>query len=309
MAEEPFDSLETFYPFQPPEPQSRSLEESKSVAMPTDTAVTVHEVKRIGSFTAFVLSATDAKALDQWFTENEIARPPNAVEWLAHFVDKKFFLTAFRYEPPEAAGGEIEAETVRLSFKTPDAYYPYIEPLRSDVGPNRHLAVWTVAESPLVPAALFAPKVGGVRWDHAWSEGMEYKVSRDQLARTLPGLSPLLPAPGSLVVQTFMDHRSNRNGVSDVIFANAGDDPGSPEFRARAAVLIGSLDKLLHTGAHTPDLEDSKPAVGQLYPMPLNRGCACDMAASSSTPAFSGLAALAALAAVLHGRRRRRPAS
>ncbi len=295
----PFDALASKFPFSPPEPTPMFAGESKSAR---DRGVEVHEVKRIGSFTAFVLSATDAAALDRWFGENDIARPPNAVQWLQHFVEKKFFLTAFRYEPQEGASGEMDAETVRLSFRTRDAYYPYIEPLRTGQ-PARRLAVWTIAENNLVPAALFAPPGGPIRWSLAWSEGAAYNAGRGELGVLLPGVAAFLPGSGSLRVQTFADVRGNRNGMSDVVLAPEGDRPEDPDFRARAGALIGAFDRLLHQADSDPDADRSPLSVFEVHP--LSRGCTCGLAGGGSGPALPSLAALTAVAALVAARRRR----
>lgn len=299
----PFDALESKYPFHPPEPEPLFGSRSKSAS---GAAVEVHEVKRIGSFTAFVLSATDAAALDAWFTENDIARPPSAIQWLEHFVAKRFFVTAFRYEPPREAAGEIDAETVRLGFRTDEAYYPYIEPLRSGEPGARVLSVWTMAEGNLVPAALFAPRAGPVHWQVAWQEGGAYDASRTELAALLPGVAAFLPHAGTVRVQTFLDTRWSRDGVSDVVLANEGDRPEEAGFRTRAAALLGDLEKLIHTGDHPASPEGG--ALDAFQAHPFSRGCACDVAGG---PAHGGALAAAALPALLGllGRRRARRGS
>jgi hypothetical protein len=302
VAASPFDALASNYPFSPPEPAPLFAGSAKSASR--DSAVEVHEVKRIGSFTAFVLSATDAAALDAWFAENDIARPPNAIQWLQHFVEKKFFMTAFRYEPPESAGGGMDAETVRLSFKTKDAYYPYVEPLRTG-DPIRRLTVWTIAAENLVPAALFAPKGAPLQWRVAWHEGGAYNAGRGALKEQLPGVAAFLPGDGSLRVQTFLDTRGSRNGVSDVVLANEGDSPRDQGFLARAGALLGSLDKPLHDGANDPLPAGSTLDVFKVHP--ISRGCSCGLAGTGAGDGLpSSIGAVAALAGLLAIRRRRR---
>lgn len=298
----PWDALEAKYPFWPPEPPRFMLSAAKSA--PPDRGVEVHEVKRIGSFTAFVLSATDASALDKWFSENDISRPPNAIQWLEHFVQKKFFVTAFRYEPQDSADGAMDAETVRLTFRTRDAYYPYIEPMRTG-SPVRQLHVWTIAKESLVPAALFAPKDGPIRWGTAWREGAAYDAGRGELKEQLPGVAAFLPGDGTLRIQTFQDDRPSRNGVSDVVLANEGDRPTDPDFLTRATALLGSLDKLLHTGDAEPTV-GATPITDAFEVHPTSRGCFCAAAGGEGGSSTGALAFLAA-AGLLSARRRKPP--
>lgn len=297
----PFDTLASQYPFSPP-PEVPS--NAKSAPPEQRAGVSVLDVKRVGSFTAFVLAATDAAALEQWLGDNEITRPSNAEPWLAHFIKLSFYFTAFRYDPQSEGDPGITTESVRLSFETKEAYYPYFEPLRDGTAPARTLAVWTIAPAYMVPGALFAPKQGGTQWAVPWQEGSTYFVPRQTLGSELPGVASLLPLRGSLRIQTFEDRRASRNGVSDVLLAQEGTEVASGDFKERAEALIGSLTDVGHTGEDMFPLGDARLTVFEAHP--IARGCACRVGAGagdseSGTPA-SLLAATVALGALFRRR-------
>jgi MYXO-CTERM domain-containing protein len=302
--EQPFDWLADTFPFTPPpEPESRGLfsGESKSVAA-APPPVEVLEVKRVGSFTAFVLSATDGKALDQWLKDNDISRPGNAVPWLQHFVDLKFYFTAFRYELPSADGGNADtmmSETVRLSFQSPEAYYPYLEPAQGAVEPPaRDLRVWTISQTKLVPVAQRSVPGRPVRWGSAWTAGHTYDMGQPKLAGLFPGMPAILPSADSeLQIQTFEDNKSSRDGWGDVVLAGEGQDPDDPTWRAHAAALTGSAP--LHTD---PRETSDAPAADALRVAYSSRGCTCEAGAQGS-----GLGPFALMAAALLAAARRRP--
>lgn len=306
VEEEPFDLLADIYPFTPPpEPESPGLfdGESKAVAAAPPRGVEVLEVKRIGSFTAFVLAATDGQALDQWLKDNDISRPGNAVPWLQHFVDLKFYFTAFRYEPPSADGGNtntMTSETVRLSFKSPAAYYPYLEPARGAVeAPARDLRVWTISQTKLLPVAHRAVPGRPVRWGSAWTAGHTYDVEQASLAGQFPGLKTLLPGADShLQIQTFEDNKSSRDGWGDVVLAREGQDPDDPTWRTHTAALTGTAP--LHTDPRETDDAQTADALRVAYS---GRGCACEAGAQGSGPGGP----FALLAAALFALARRRP--
>ncbi len=214
--------------------------------------VTVLEQKRIGSFTAFVLSASDETALGQWLRKNGLVSSAEADPWLAHYVKMKFYYVAMRYEPggkPKSATapGSLQSETVRISFDTPRAYYPYFEPnlppgvTRTD---PRMLELWLVSKAPTVPIALRQSE-GKRSWVRPLQAGQQYRAPREGLARALGKDAKLLPE-GELVVQTFIDQKRSRQGFGDVLFIPEQPDSAS---REQLASLLPILDPSLVGGA------------------------------------------------------------
>lgn len=212
--------------------------------------VQVLEAKKIGSFTAFVLAADDAGALADWLKKNHLVSTPEADVWLAHYVRMKFFYVAMRYDPPaEEQGGRTAAETMRISFDTELAYYPYFEPdppagARGDDDP-RMLDLWYVANQRSVPVAL-RTREQKASWVRPFAEGRVYPDAiRTRLEEALGDDAKLLPR-GQLLVQRFADQKIRRIGFGDAVFV-----PEAPtKLRAdRLGPLMGVLDPALEAGA------------------------------------------------------------
>jgi hypothetical protein len=209
-------------------------------------AVTVLSKERIGSFTAFVLAATDASALERWLKENSFETTPESRAWLSHYVAVGFYFTAFRYEPDaKVAGTTVKSETVRISFATPLPFYPYQEPVHPQPEANvpRVLAVWFVSPERSIPVANVTDDAGShVR--RPWAEDTTHPATKAvDLRPSLGPLADLLPgAPGdALVMQTFEDQKSSRRGWGDVVLVPEVARPIDPAKRDRMNKLIAAL--------------------------------------------------------------------
>ena len=195
--------------------------------------------QRLGSFTAFVLAATDAGAMTKWLADNHFETTPASRDWLAHYVALHFYFVAFRFEPPttkekaDSAGDaatparSTSAETMRISFPTPVPYYPYLEPAHAPTDGPRVLSVWLVTPHEMTPVAA-VDEGGHHQWKRPWLEGFGKRVSVASLKETVgPSLGALLPAgtkasaddgnEPSLSVQTFEDQKTSRGGWGDVV--------------------------------------------------------------------------------------------
>jgi hypothetical protein len=209
--------------------------------------VTVLAVERVGSFTAFVLAATDAGALAGWLKENQLVSTVETDAWLEHYVRMGFYYVAMRYDPPTGAQARkraaIAAETIRISFDTPVAYYPYFEPeTPRDLKSPRLLELWYVGTTSVVPVAQQRHASDPPRWVRPLKPGADRQGARIQaLAALGPDLAALLPE-GDLVVQTFQDQKRSRSGFQDILFAPAAARMLSPGQEAALAPLLGVLD-------------------------------------------------------------------
>lgn len=216
--------------------------------------VEVLAVEKVGSFTAFVLAADDSAALAGWLKDNGLTTTPDTERWLEHYVKMGFHYVAMRYDPPadakRRAGKAIAAETIRISFDAPVAYYPYFEPEAPVSAKSpRLLEVWYVGSEPIVPVARLAEAETPPRWVRPLMPGRESRDARKRIELALlDELEALLPA-GELVVQTFQDQKRGRAGYQDILFASAGPRSFTPEQRAALAPLLGVLDPDLIAGA------------------------------------------------------------
>ena len=210
--------------------------------------VEVLAVEKVGSFTAFTLAATDAGALAAWLKDNDLVNTPETDRWLAHYVRMGFFYVALRYDPPANARARkhapIAAETLRISFDAPIAYYPYFEPeTPRDEKTPRLLELWYVGSSAVVPVARLADADDRPpRWVRPLQPGKQRRDARKLLGSVLLAeLEALLPA-GDLVVQTFQDQKRRRSGFQDILFAAAEPTTRTPEQQTALAPLLGVLD-------------------------------------------------------------------
>src|SRR5688572_30726603 len=219
VADNPFTQLRELFPFAP---VPRPVDETKSgygggagaSFGGGGDAVKVITTEKVGSFTAYTLSATDAGALAKWLADNKLSRTPNADVWLEHYVRMGFYYVAMRYTPPPDVRtrkqvGPVAAETIRISFDTPIAYYPYFEPeLETKPKSTRLLEVWYVGSDAVVPVAQFEDPTlpaAAPQWVRPLRAGEQASRARSLLTAALPDqLEPLLPA-GELTVQTFQD--------------------------------------------------------------------------------------------------------
>lgn len=239
----PFRRLEKEYPFRAPHDGFGGLGGfgSGGSGAGAPRGVEVLSKQKLGSFTAFVLAATDAGGLKQWLTQNQFETTPASAAWLEHYVKVHFYFVAFRFDPPEkgektdAGAGEappVSSETMRISFSTPLPYYPYLEPdhpakdAKDAKDASRVLDVWLVAPTPSTPVAAVQNANGTFRWKEPWLEGGSTTSDLPTLRTALgPSLASLLPAPQkpaqgeepSLSVQVFEDQKKDRHGWGDVV--------------------------------------------------------------------------------------------
>lgn len=242
----PFSKLRERFPFKP-EP-APTIGVGRPYGEPSGSweGVEVLSVEKIGSFTAFVLAATDADALAGWLKENQLTSTPETDRWLEHYVRMGFHYVAMRYDPPLLGDSEAEsisAETIRISFATPIAYYPYFEPEHKRIGTDpRLLEVWYVGSEPVIPVARVQAPGESVVWKRPLMAGKDYEGQRKRVESALDDeLERLLPS-GELVVQTFQDQKLQRVGYHDILFAFAQPKQLTPDQLAALEPLLGILD-------------------------------------------------------------------
>jgi hypothetical protein len=247
----PFESLHREFPYGD---LGLGLVGTTGGGMPTrsrSAGVTVLEVKKVGSFTSFVLAADDESALTNWLSKNGFSTTPESDKWLSHYVRMKFFYVAMRYEPPpgpRAAPDRTSAETVRISFDTPVAYYPYFEPDptggKAPESP-RMLEMWLVSPSRSIPVA--ARTAGGeITWVRPMAAGKVVSTNaQSKLKKAFDAAYELLPA-GPLYIQRFIDQKRSRVGYGDVLFVPA--EAGTPNVSAMRP-LFPILDPTLANAA------------------------------------------------------------
>ena len=214
------------------------------------SGVQLIETKQVGSFTAFVLKATDEKALAKWLEEQKLVSSQEADRWLKHYVQMGFYYVAMRYDPPADAkkskDARVQAETIRISFDTPLPYYPYFEPAPRPGAAHeepRLLELWLVSTQRHVPLAA-RRTTSGTLWLRPFAEGERYANASRPNLKTALGSEQLLPA-GELVVQRFMDQKRSRQGYGDVLFGLHGQSELDAKLKKQLEPLLPILDPSL----------------------------------------------------------------
>jgi hypothetical protein len=338
VTRQPFDDLARVFPYSPaPAPQSGAGggrgEGIGGGAAPT---VLVLSEQRIGSFTAFVLSATDGDGLGAWLKDNGLRAPPEAQDWLAHYVRLGFYYVAFRYEAPAAATTGMTSETVRIRFRTPAPYYPYLEPARSDVPVGRGLLLWFVSQQEAEPIAWHRSRASDepgageplVAWRRPWNPGASRLVSGAEVRAAIPSLEGLVPGDDDRTpkwhVQPYRDMKPSRLGYGDVVLVPKQPLPATDEAIAARWPLLSLLDPTLEGRLDDPPwkaaaFESPAPATsatpgeggkrpGAAPPMqrsgPASTGCSVTPPVAASSPG-APLGTLVVAAALALVRRRR----
>ncbi len=192
-------------------------------------AVEVLSVQRVGKFVATVLAARDPRAFAEWLAANGFHTPAPVEDWVGRYVRLGFYFTAFRYDPPvddvKAKGRAMGSETVRISFRSPHAFYPYREPELGRKQSDRLLSLWYVSAQRGVPVAAVAgvgKNAGELEWVRPWHAGATYQPKRSDLAKMIGAdLGARLPEGDTLHVQTFRDWKTERAGFGDVLLVPA----------------------------------------------------------------------------------------
>ncbi|MEJ7731164.1 MAG: DUF2330 domain-containing protein [Polyangiaceae bacterium] len=309
----PFDDLERAFPVDPPPPLPPPWAKSAGAPPPQAVAsVQVLAVRQVGKFTAFVLAASDAAGLEKWLIDNRIEVPAGGKAWLRHYIGLQHFFTAFRYDAPVAspspAAAEMTSETVPLTFAASTPYFPYLEPEHGAAGGSgftHQLHVWLVSNQRRAPRLRRFATYHPPRWAWPWNAGMVYERDAGAVGPALGARAPLAPRQGALVVQTFYDRRTNRDGWGDIVFPADRLDLGDPAIAAGFTPILGDLGKLIHHGA--PESYDEVESEETMRLPPGSGACGCHLPGAGGGPGSSGPDALAALAASALGRRRRRP--
>jgi hypothetical protein len=216
--------------------------------------VQILEITKVGSFTAFVLAATDEAALGKWLAKNGFVSTPRTDAWLAHYVKLKFFYVAMRYDPPKDSAAkesapQTKAETMRISFDTPLPYYPYFEPEPASppaASDPRLLEVWLVSHAAFVPVAV-REQAGRARWVRPLATGQSYDSdNRERLTSALGTEAALLPRSAApLRVGRFMDQKRSRTGFGDIVFVPAEKRAFDEQTRRQLGPLLPIVDPKL----------------------------------------------------------------
>jgi len=127
---------------------------------------------------------------------------------------------------------------VRITFKTPLAYYPYSEPQHPRASGARDVGLWVVSPERVIPVAL-AEESGKPVWVKPFVEGWtQENVTVERLQKDLGPEEDKLMGAAAVVVQPFEDQKESRQGYGDVVFIPL---KGVPEARRKDAAAMMEL--------------------------------------------------------------------
>ena len=173
-------------------------------------AVEVVEQKHVGNYKAVVLRASDTKSLTQWLKRHHYPVSSETRDWLAPYVRRGFFLSAFQIVS-DAQSESARAQAVRLTFRSDAPYFPYREPKRAQsVGGGRSLRVFFVGDNRV------GARIENEGRSENWLAPTTY--SAPLAPRVLTGQKLEVPN-GNLRLTAFEDASSPRPGWGDLKFS------------------------------------------------------------------------------------------
>ncbi len=114
------------------------------VAAPAEAqplAVRVLAQKRVGGLDATILSAQDTKSLGLWLHSHGYQSTPALLEWIQPYLTHHWIITAFKIDRVEK-GSPLTDDAIRMSFKSEQPFYPYLEPKSQRMPDERLLHVY-----------------------------------------------------------------------------------------------------------------------------------------------------------------------
>jgi hypothetical protein len=194
--------------------------------MPTSAAlpgsVEVLDSQRVAGLDAFILKATDAKALEEWLQKHGYATRPELMKWLEPYIKEGWIITAFQIPKPDATINQVSTEAVLMSFDTERPFFPYSEPADQRTSPPGHgrrlLRVFFVGTQRM-QGKLDDEKT---TWPGrtVWANHLA-ATRRQSLEGDLTKIATSVPENAYLTV--FEDSASPRPGTADLFFSPAAD--------------------------------------------------------------------------------------
>ncbi len=195
----------------------RGISKSESAGAGALAPVHVLGEARVAGLDATILEATDVAALGKWLGDHGYPFRPALEKWVKPYVDAKWKITAFKYASREVAAvgsaaalGAITSSTLRMTFASERAFYPYREPDDAAAVPMRSLRVFALSNA---------------RLEGAFGEAGVWPVSTpfaknganlDAVRAAVPGASL-----AGLDWLTQIDDNAQRRVADDVWFRNA----------------------------------------------------------------------------------------
>jgi len=95
----------------------------------------------VGQYRAIAVAPTDPDLLNDWLKKNEYVMNPEVARWVNYYLEKGWYLTAFKYQNPEAE----RTAAIRMTFRTQHAFNPYYVPKGTGKTPGSSLHLFFVS--------------------------------------------------------------------------------------------------------------------------------------------------------------------
>ena len=190
-----------------------------AAAKGAEPQVVVVATAKVAGMDAAVLAANDVGALDRWLKQHGYASSAPLMEWAKIYIDRNWYITAFKISAGSVPARRLEADAVRMSFRTEQPFFPYREPQQ-------------VAKATTPPTArlLKVYFVGDGRYDGVLENSMAWPgrptwsgsltaEQRTELMRQLRMPADAAASAGWLTL--FRDFSDPRPGAADINFMRA----------------------------------------------------------------------------------------
>ena len=256
---------------------------------------------------------------------------PEAKAWLDRYAKLDFFFVALRYDGGGKGTSKVLSKTLRISFDTPNPYYPYFEPTGVPKDDSRKLVVRVASDMPFVPLARREEGGSAAERARARERGQARPASRAQLVRPWSEAATCTKQRAALEehlskrvfedvserpLQVFVDVKPSREGFGDVLLVPVQPQGCDEECVERRKPLLALLEPSLQGSDTEPaSLVLPDPKLPPLYvpkgkkkkaedapaPYLAPRSASCSFGANAGTGTTAGLLVLGLL-----GLRRRR---
>jgi hypothetical protein len=178
---------------------------------PPPPPVRVLAEQKVAGLDATVVEADSASALGEWLAAHGFELRESLQRWLVPYVEKKWKLTAFRYDQPNGPA-TFASTAVRLSFATDVPFYPYREPDDTPSISGRALRLFVLSST---------EQVGQYETTHApWAVQAPFSGEETPERAGIAGLLPGVDLPSHLWLDEFDDTAPQR-AAADVVFIPA----------------------------------------------------------------------------------------
>jgi len=177
--------------------------------------VTIVERTRVAGLDATVLLANEAQALTGWLRQNGYTAPPGMAGYLRSYIERGWYVTAFRYDP--AGARNFGSRAVMMAFSTDQPFFPYAEPRNARRARGRTFRVTVVS------ATRITARVG----DQPWTARVGFADRTGAVHGILPHEIPPRILPDRAWITTF-DERNSVRGRGDLFFDASNDTTPIP---------------------------------------------------------------------------------